>query len=902
MSMTFLFSDIEGSTTRWETDPAAMELALSRHDAIVRGSIEANGGRVFKTMGDAFYAVFPAADRAVPAALAAQRALAAEDFSAVGGIRVRMALHTGESTERDGDHFGPAVNRVARLLAIGHGGQVLVSAASAGLLEGEMPAQSDLLDLGPHRLKDLALPEQVYQLVAHDLSYTFPPLRSLDQVSNNLPAQLTSFVGRDDVVSEVVALLAGHRLVAMVGSGGAGKTRCAVQVGAEFLSGSGHAVWLSELAAISDPALVAGTIARAVNVQEAPHRPMLEILIAYLRRRRLLLILDNCEHVIDEARRLVTAILHDCPDVRILATSREALNVAGEHVYRMPPLSVAASVALFTDRASASDARFALTDENAPYVEEIVHRLDGIPLAIELAAARVRVLTPRQLADKLDQRFRLLTGGDRSALRRHQTMRALIDWSYDLLSEDERSVFRKLSIFVGGFTLASASAVCTGDPADELATLEFLSSLVDKSLVLADSLGAITRYRILESTREYARERLSESGELELTAHRHAVASLALAAELDRTWESTPDREWLAQAEPDLENFRAALSWTLGDKRDPELGAWLVATLGPLWGFRQFEGRRWLQTAREQLGNDAPPALLAGLDLVEAAFSGTLNQFTLNLAAGERALARYNELGEELKAADAERHIGYSLVMLGEIARGEAVLSRALVKARALGAHRLTSTLLSALGNARGEAGRSDAGDSLLQEALTIARASGADRQGAIIAANLAEEKFREGDVAAAVELCGEARAIYRSFNDTTEIPIALCNLSAYRLALGEHESAAALAREALAAARDSQMDMIAVVALQHLAAAAALRAEIDESALPNRLRSARLLGYVDARYAELGAHREYTEQREYDAASSALRGALGADVVAKLMAEGGGWSEEQAFVEAAQS
>ncbi|MFN2462011.1 MAG: adenylate/guanylate cyclase domain-containing protein, partial [Candidatus Velthaea sp.] len=339
-TVTFVFSDIEGSTHRWERDRAGMQTAVRRHDALMRTAIEAHGGYVFKTIGDAFCAVFWRPEEAMGAALDAQRTLGAEDFSAVGGVRVRMALHTGTSDERDGDYFGPAVNRVARLLAIGHGGQVLVSGTAADLLQGEMPPQSSLRDLGAHRLKDLARPEQVYQLVATDLPQTFPALRSLDALPNNLPRQLTSFVGRDEELAEITELIKRSPLVTLVGTGGAGKTRCALQVGAELLDGSGDGVWLVELAPTSDPSLVASVIAQALNVQETPNRPMLETLLAYLKRKRLLLILDNCEHLIDEARNVTAAVLRSCPDVHVLATSREGLNVAGEHVYRMPSLSV----------------------------------------------------------------------------------------------------------------------------------------------------------------------------------------------------------------------------------------------------------------------------------------------------------------------------------------------------------------------------------------------------------------------------------------------------------------------------------------------------------------------------------------------------------------------------------
>jgi predicted ATPase/class 3 adenylate cyclase len=600
----FLFSDIEGSTVRWERDRAVMATALSRHDELMRAALEARGAYIFKTVGDAFCAAFATTPDAIEAALEAQRAFAAEDFSAVEGLRVRMALHAGRSTERDGDYFGPAVNRVARLLAIGHGGQVLVSGTAADLLQGEMPSQCTLSDLGAHRLKDLAQPERVYQLVAPDLPETFPALRSLGYFANNLPAQLTSFVGREDVVSEIVALFEKHRLVTLVGTGGAGKTRCAIQVGAELLDRFGDGVWLAEFAPVSDSSLLASVVAQALSVQEHPNRPLLNTLTAYLKRKRLLLLFDNCEHVIGEAPAVATALLQACPDVRILATSREGLNVAGEQRYHMPSLSVPpadralsaldalafGAPLLFADRAISVDNRFAITDENVAYVAEICRRLDGIPLAIELAAARVKLLAPQRIAQMLDERFRVLTGGDRSALPRHQTMRALIDWSYDLLSEQERALFRKLSIFAGGFTLESAVATCRDAAMDEITVFDALSSLVDKSLVHAEPTEDGTRYRLLESTRQYARERLDESGEYDAIARAHGAAFLAFAEELDRTWESELDRVWIARAQPELENFRVALAWAFGPKGDAFLGQRLTGMLSQVWTSHANEG------------------------------------------------------------------------------------------------------------------------------------------------------------------------------------------------------------------------------------------------------------------------------------------------------------------------
>ncbi|MBD5633952.1 MAG: adenylate/guanylate cyclase domain-containing protein, partial [Candidatus Eremiobacteraeota bacterium] len=449
-TVTFAFTDIEGSTQRWERAPAAMHEALRRHDALVRTAIVEHGGHVFKTIGDAFCASFRRPEDALSAMLAAQRALAAADFADVDGLRVRAAVHTGTADERDGDYFGPVVNRVARLLATGHGGQVLVSGATAGLVRDALPPSMTLRDLGEHRLKDLSRPERVYQLAAPDLPLEFRPLRSLDAVSNNLPAAATSFVGREAEIAEITSLVHAHRLVTLVGSGGLGKTRTSLQVAANVADDFANGVWFVELAPLSNGDYVPSSIAQATGVTLNPEGDPVDNLADGLRAMHALLVFDNCEHVIEPVARIVAAILRKSPQIKILASSRQGLGVTGEMAYRLPTLGVPsdasistaaplradealrhAAVALFVERARAVDQRFSLADRDAPVVAEICRRLDGIPLAIELAAARVRILSSRQLRERLDERFRVLTGGARDVLPRQQTLRALIDWSYD---------------------------------------------------------------------------------------------------------------------------------------------------------------------------------------------------------------------------------------------------------------------------------------------------------------------------------------------------------------------------------------------------------------------------------------------------------------------------------------
>jgi predicted ATPase len=897
-----------------------MAPALRRHDELLRATTERHGGHVFKTVGDACCAAFWRATDAVAAAIDAQRKLSGEDWSAIGGLQVRMALHSGATDERDGDYFGPVVNRVARLLATAHGGQVLVSGTTALLLRGLMSERVELCDLGEHRLADLAQPERVWQLVAPGLAQTFPPLRSLQSMPNNLPRQLTSLIGRDEVLAEIERLVGEHALVTLVGTGGVGKTRVALQVGADLLDRWDDGVWFVELASTNDASLVAGTIATTLGLREQPGRPVLETLLRYVESKKLLLLLDNCEHVIEEAAKIAGTILRGSPGVRLIATSREPLRIGGEHVYQMPSLAfpmqsdgLAAkdalgygAVALFAQRAAASDTKFELSDENAPTVAEICRRLDGIALAIELAAARIKVLAPRQLAQKLDERFRVLTGGSRTAVPRQQTMRALIDWSYDLLSPNEQRLFRRLAIFVGGWTLDTAGAVSGVDQAAEDAIesweiLDLLSSLVDKSLVHTEETEGRMRYRLLESVRQYGRERLAETGEYAAVARLHAAAILALGEELYRVFETTPEPAWLARAEPELENFRAALTWALGAQGDELLGRRLAAALRPVWTrFAAAEGQRWIRAARARSVTAMPASVEAALDLAEAAIAVALAQRKTARERAERALALYRELDDPLRVAQAQHLLGRALVDLGDIEEGETMLASALKGARAVGVRSVIADVLQSAAIARSHAGDVAGARPLFAEALAMFRSIGEKRVSSTIAGNLAEAEFHEGNAVEALRLEHEALTAYRAFHHKLGAAISLSNTAAYLISLERYDDARISAQEGLAAARDAHWEAGVAWGLQHLAAAAALRPAADEEpSRSDRLRVARLLGYVDACLNGLEALRQYTEQQEYDKMLAALRDALGKDQLLKLMAEGAAWSEDQAVGEA---
>jgi predicted ATPase/class 3 adenylate cyclase len=605
--ITFLFTDVEGSTRLWELQPAAMREAMARHDGVIEATVAHSSGRVVRPRGegDSRFAVFARATDAVAAARDIQQALAAEPWPTPRPLRVRMALHTGETDLRAGDYYGSDVNRCARLRAIAYGGQTLLSQSTHDLVRDALPEEVAVRDLGEHRLKDLQRAEHVYQLDVIGQSADFPPLHSVDAFPNNLPVQLTSFVGRVRELSEVKQWLDTTHLLTLTGPGGTGKTRLSLQVAAEVLDGYGDGAWLVELAPLSDPALLTQTVAAALGVREQPGRPILDMLTDYLRSKNLLLILDNCEHLIEACAQLADTLLRTCPHLRILTSSRESLGIAGETSYRVPSLSVPHwrqanayevilendCVRLFVDRALAVQNRFRLTEKNADAVAQICSRLDGIPLAIELAAARVKVFSPEQIAARLDDRFRLLTGGSRTALPRQQTLRALIDWSYDMLPKAEQVLLRRLSVFAGGWTFEAAEGVCGGD--DDV--LDSLTHLVDKSLVTVDEQDQGARYRLLETIRQYARDKLLESGESAALRDRHLDFFVGFAEEAEPKLMSPEDLKWTIRLEPEHENIRAALEWGLDNH--PDLALRLSGALGVFWNQKGFagEGRGWLE-------------------------------------------------------------------------------------------------------------------------------------------------------------------------------------------------------------------------------------------------------------------------------------------------------------------
>ncbi|MDQ2693739.1 MAG: adenylate/guanylate cyclase domain-containing protein, partial [Chloroflexota bacterium] len=559
-TVTFLFTDIEGSTRLWEKYPGEMRTALARHDAILREAIGSHHGHIIKTTGDGIHAVFEKALDAVRATLAVQRAISVCRFFSEPGVNltVRMGLHTGEAELRGNDYYGQVLNRAARIMSVAHGGQIVLSGITTEVTRDHLPANTGVYDLGEHFLKDLSRPEHLYQLTAPDLLQDFPALKTLGVLPDNLPAPLTSFIGREKELAEVIALARSARLVTLTGSGGTGKSRLSVEIARQERESFPHGVWLVELAPLTDASQILPAIAQIFHLQEHPFGP-LEIMVQdYLRDKKLLLILDNCEHLIEACARLANDLLKQCPGLKILASSREALGIAGEVSYHTPSLPDSEATRLFVERAQGANPSFQVTVSNASSISQICARLDGIPLAIELAAARVKLLAPEQIAARLDDRFRLLVGGSRTALPRQQTLRALIDWSYDLLSEEEKGLFRTASVFVGGWTLDALEAV-----ADDPHTLEHLEQLVNKSLVITEERGHEMRYFMLETIRQYARERLFEAKESPAARDRHYTYYSRVAGNIWDIFRTENMLAWRDQADAETENLRAAVEWGL---------------------------------------------------------------------------------------------------------------------------------------------------------------------------------------------------------------------------------------------------------------------------------------------------------------------------------------------------
>ncbi len=767
-TVTLLLADVEGSTRLWETQAEAMTAAIARFNQVVGDVVATHGGvrPVEQGEGDSFVAAFARASDAVAAALELQRAPLAP-------IRLRIGVHTGEVQLRDeGNYAGPTINRTARLRDLAHGGQTVLSGATEPLVIDRLPEGAWLTDLGTHPLRDLPRPERVVQLCHPDLVNDFPPLRvSGAVVSTRLPAQLTSFVGRDAELTQLREALAENRLVTLTGAGGVGKTRLAIQVSAQVAGESSQfpqGVWYVDLAPITDPELVPLTVARALGLPDQPGRSTMDTLLRFVRDRHLLVVLDNCEHLLDASAELVVALLSGAPRLTLLATSREAIGVAGEVSWRVPSLSLAdEAIALFTDRARHARPDFTLTDDNAATVGEICARLDGVPLAIELAAARVRALSLAEILDSLHDRFRLLTGGARTAVRRQQTLRASVDWSHALLTQPERVLFRRLAVFLGGFDLDAAQAVAGGGDVERYQILDVLTLLVDKSLVVADDTGGRTRNRLLETVRQYALEKLGESGEADAVRSRHRDYYTAMAAVLDAPAGRDYEQR-IEQAEIEIDNLRAAFGWSR-ENSAIELALALASSLQPLWlgRGRIREGLAWFEATLADLDAQHPEveAAVRARALADRAGLAILMGAADSLDQAQRALAIAREVEDPALLARALTACGYIAAFFTRSELARVYFAEAIGLARALDDRWRLSQILAWQAMAASVAGDPIATRAAAEEGRDLAEAIGDRFDSRYCRWCLAVAQGYQGDLVRAAaqfgELVAEAQATH---------------------------------------------------------------------------------------------------------------------------------------------
>ena len=597
-------------------------MVLPKHDELALETASRHGGQVVRSRGegDSLFIVFTSASDAVAAAVEFQRSILSELKRDDAQLIVRMGLHSGEVDVRDGDYYGSAVNRAARIRALAHGGQILLSDVVRTLAEEQMPPGAETLDLGFHRLRDLEQSERIFQLLHPDLPSQFPPTATQSTPPNNLPKQLSSFIGRKMELRDIDSLLRKNRLLTLTGAGGTGKTRLSLELASGILDQGTDSVWFVELAPISDPSQATPAVAEAMHLQEVPSEPILKTLLSSLGQKPALLLLDNCEHLLDPVAKLVDAILRTCPGVKVLATSREPLGVAGESAYRVPSLSVPDpngrltpqevlqydSVKLFVERAVASKSDFAITSQNASAVASVCRSLDGIPLALELAASRIRAMSVQQIESRLHSRFALLTGGSRTALPRHQTLGALIDWSYGLLDDREKLLLRRLSVFSGGWRLDSAEATCGGEGIERSEMLDLTTSLVDKSLVVFEENDDRSRYRLLETVRQYALNLLEENREDSVMRTRHRDSFIALVEQAEPNLRGQDQSKWLERLDEDYENIRVALDWSVSEGGSSD-GLALCRALSHYWLTRGFfaEGREWCLRVLNRTGSES---------------------------------------------------------------------------------------------------------------------------------------------------------------------------------------------------------------------------------------------------------------------------------------------------------
>ena len=866
-TVTFLFTDVEGSTRRWEEDSPATQAAIERHFAILDAAITANHGVRFKTIGDAVQAAFPTAPDAVLAAVAAQHALAAEDWGALGPIQVRMAIHTGSATPHGGDYLAAPLNRLARLLSAGHGGQILLSESTRLLVRDALPPELRLQDLGEHRLRDLREPEHVFQVVVPGLPAEFPPLKSEERRRQNLPLQLTSFIGRERDIAAVRARFVDDevRLLTLTGPGGTGKTRLALRVADELRETYPDGVWFVPLAPVASAPRVAAAIAEALGLRETAGEPVDLTLRGHLRDKQVLLVLDNFEHVI-EAAPLVATLLANAPGLRVLVTSRAPLRISGEQEFTVHSLecpvgespSVAEALAseavrLFVERAQAVRPDFDLTAENVATVVAICRRLDGLPLAIELAAARIRLLSAEAILSRLDSRLTLLTGGARDLPERQQTLRAAIAWSHDLLAPPEQALFRHLAVFAGGWTLEAAETIAAAVPHPAVSVLEGLEHLSDNSLIQQQEDRQRTRsydprFTMLQTIREFGLEQLAASGEEPATRAAHAALFLRLAIEAEPRLIGREAIAWLDRLESEHDNLRAALAW-FRHQQDAENAVRLAGALWRFWWLRGrlSEGRTELEAALAIASSGAPSAARAAALDGAGVLAETQGDFSRAEAQHEEALALSRELQDAAGTARALGNLGVVAFDRGRHDRAVALLEESLALAREANDPHMIATALNDLGRVAYDRADLVQAETFFQESLARRRGLGSGPEIARALHNLGAVALDQGDSAEAHTWFAESLELYREAGDTWGAAGAMSGLAQALLDKGDVAEATRLLEESLALFQEVSDARGIAVTLRTLANLAASEEQRERAA---------------ARYQEAVARFQHLEDR----------------------------------------
>ncbi len=908
-TVTFLFTDIEGSTRLLQQLGDKFATLIAEHQQLLREACEDHNGVVVDIHGDSFFVAFPSAVDAVTAAVQSQHALASHVWTDDVSVRVRMGLHTGEAQISLSNYVGMDVHRAARIAAAAHGGQVLISQTTYDLVESKSPVGVTFRDLGNHRLKDLRRPKHLYQLVIAGLPSDFPPLKSLELSPNNLPIQLTSFIGRSIEIGEVKKLLSKERLLTLTGPGGSGKTRLALQVAAEVIEDFHNGVFFVGLAPITDPGLVASTIAQTLSVTEAAGRSIVDSLKDNLQNKSLLLLLDNFEQVISAAP-FIAELLAACRALKILITSREGLRISGEHEYPVQPLALPnltqlppaefllqyAAVELFIQRAQAVLPDFRITTDSAPAISEICYRLDGLPLAIELAAARIKLLPPRAMLARLEHRLEFLTSGARDLPVRQQTLRNAIAWSYDLLNENEQILFRRLSVFVGGCALEAVEAVTRDDPSD-ISILDQLGSLLDKSLLgEIEDLNGEQRFVMLETLREFGLEALKASGEEETVRHRHAEFFLALAEQAEASLESAGQIQWMNRMEQDHDNLRAALEWSRKKQGTGDLCLRLAGALGLLWEARGYfsEGRERLSAVLDMEIAQGRTAARAKLLARAAELAYRQSDYPATSAFAGESLEICREVGDKQGSASALIKLGNSATEVGDYATASRFLDEALAIWRELeDKHGIARALIS-LGWTTLRSGDYLLAEARLEDALALSRELEDKRNIGFELSGLGEVALRQGDYVRATQLVEESLELRRQIGNKWGLGVSLGILGWVAIREGNWKRAVAKLAESLEVRREIGDKGGSAWCLERLAEVALAQGKAQKAA--------RLFGAAAGLRASIGSVIDSVDKPDYESKLASLKVKLGKERFEALWDEGGEMTLEQAVAYALES